>query len=67
LSSRIARRASVCSRSIAAGDLERSNYTLALLELCYLAADFIHDTTELVAENVTLLHLDNGAVKQMQI
>lgn len=38
-----------------------------LLELGDLAANLIYDTAELVTENVTLLELNNSAVKQMQV
>ena len=38
-----------------------------LLELCDTGAALVYDTTELVSENVALLHLHDSAVKQVQV
>jgi hypothetical protein len=40
---------------------------IPLLQSCDSAADVVYNTAELVSENIALLKLDNGAVKQMQI
>lgn len=47
---------------VSASNLERSNDTFADLVVRDCRADLVNDTTELVAEDVALLHLDNRAV-----
>ena len=53
--------------ALTAGDLEARNDVIALVQPAHRRARTLHDTAELVAENIGLLQLDNRAVQQVQV
>ena len=52
---------------VSASNLERCNDTVTLLDVLDTRAERVYDTAELVAENVTLLHLDDRTVEKMEV
>lgn len=53
--------------AVATGNLEASDYSVALLEILDASAHLINDTTKLVAKDVALLQLDDGAMVQVKV
>lgn len=53
--------------AVATGNLEASDYSVALLEILDASAHLIHNTTKLVAKDVALLQLDDGAMVQVKV
>lgn len=52
---------------VSTSDLETGDDSVTLLDLGNSRSNFVDNTAELVAENVSLLHLYYGTVKQMKI
>jgi hypothetical protein len=52
---------------LSACDLKRGNISLADLDVGDTRPNLVDDAAELVAEDVALLHLDDCAVKQVQV
>lgn len=52
---------------VTTGNLETSHDSLPLFEVRDTLAKTLHNATELVAEDITLLHLHDAAVQQMQV
>lgn len=48
-------------------DLERRDDALAFRQSSNLGADLVDDSAELVSENVASLHLNDGAVEEMEV
>jgi len=52
---------------VSASNLEGCDNTVTLLDVLDTRTERVYDTAELVAEDVALLHLDDRAVKKMQV
>lgn len=54
-------------QALATGDLETCYHSVSLLDIVDSGADIINDTTELVAEDISLFHFHHGAMKKMKV
>lgn len=53
--------------AISTRNLERGNHSISFLEVLNSGSKVIHDTTELMAEDIAFFQLDDRAVKKVEV